>query len=325
MKKNTNNFTNFAMMRIYLFGKYEGPMAFLTDEAEAWHFSEEKSLEKAIKHIPSYLASMYGEGDDCQLLMFQHDWYMMDKGYYVRKYVPEQELFELVSDMKRAGYGDCEIVQFTTEFVKGIQEHEKVFYSSMYLYLFGTLQGKHEILVDIPEIKNFEQAIAFVPDYVDFLATTYEKDYLDEGTADLDDELYKIVRKMNAENFRGEDIERFACAWFEAIYAQHKITLMLPHIYLFGKFEHSIWSNKDKVVIMLSEQKNFEKALKIIPTYIEYMINYYQTWWDEGVRLCPQKTLDIVVNKMREFGEYTEGDIAELVSKWEGAVSSIKN
>ena len=104
MKKINNNISDYAMMRLYLFGEYHGPITLSDNQEQILIYPEEKSIEKAIEFIPKHLDSMCKENIDDQLLLFQNECYMHDRGYSGYYYVPELELRELVNDMFESGY-----------------------------------------------------------------------------------------------------------------------------------------------------------------------------------------------------------------------------
>ena len=313
----------FVKLRLYLFGKYDGPLSSQDTYRQAVQSAEEKSLDKAIALLPTYFSSMYAEDtlerEDMASLFTEG--YMRPRGYALYRYVPDVELKELIGDMQKAEYPQKEIEAFATCFVKEIMHYEKVFRSSMPLLLFG----KHisGVDIDIPGTKKLEKALSLIPDYVDFLTGADAINYFSEGFVDLDATLYSLVQKMRESNYSQEAEVDFASAWFDAIEVQGKLSLMVMRLYLFGRFRYTGEVHKT-VEILNPKWKNFEKALAIIPRYIVYMKKYVDPRWDDGVRLSPRRTLEnYLVPEMCEFG-YPDSEIKEFSAKWLDYLDSLE-
>ena len=111
----------------------------------------------------------------------------------------------------------------------------------MHLYLFGKYEGMGTDKVCAlmrPEEKNIEKAIALIPEYINFYTTDYEKRYLGEGTACLDERLHLIMQEMRVEGYGEEEQSRFAYACFKGIESQGKMSLALMAVYLSGRFQY---------------------------------------------------------------------------------------
>jgi len=313
----------FVKLRLYLFGEYDGPLSSQDTHGQVVRSAEEKSLDKAIALLPTYFSSMYAEDalERENMAFLFTEGYMRPRGYAIFQYVPDIELWELTDDMQKAEYPQKEIEAFATCFVKEMMHYEKVFRSSMTLLLFG----KHisGVDIDIPETKKFEKALSLIPDYVDFLTGADAINYFSEGFVDLDATLYSLIQKMRESNYSQEVEVRFASAWFDAIEAQGKLSLMVMRLYLFGRFQYTGKVHKT-VEILNPKWKNFEKALAIIPRYIAYMKNYDDPRWDDGVCLSPKRTLEnYLVPEMCEFG-YSDSEIKEFSAKWLDYLDSLE-
>ena len=174
----------------------------------------------------------------------------------------------------------------------------------MHLYLFGKYEGMGTDKVCAlmrPEEKNIEKAIALIPEYINFYTTDYEKCYLGEGTACLDERLHLIMQEMRVEGYGEEERLRFAYAWFKGIESQGKMLLALMAVYLSGRFQHEGYQKRTD--ILFPELKSFEKALSIIPAYIGYAVRYSDPAWDDGVGIHLGRMLDkYLLPTMKESG-----------------------
>jgi hypothetical protein len=105
--------SKFALMRLYLFGEYEGVLCLGTDDIYNLSYPEEKNIEKAIELIPSYLASAYSakdkEKEEMETLSIL---WMREKGYDLLKYMPDYDLQELALNMEGIGYSQEELNRF---------------------------------------------------------------------------------------------------------------------------------------------------------------------------------------------------------------------
>jgi hypothetical protein len=160
-----------------------------------------------------------------------------------------------------------------------VSSYEKVLESSMRLLICGKpyYHSNSEVL----GYKNFEKALGFIPEYIHFFTTDYEKYYLCEGTACLDERLHYIMQDMRELNISEAEQLRFAYAWFKEIELQGKMSLALMAVYLSGRFLYDGYQKRTDV--LLSELKSFEKALSIMPAYITYTLSYSDPAWDDGV------------------------------------------
>ena len=106
---------------------------------------------------------------------------------------------------------------------------------------------------------------------------------------------------MRVEGYGKEEQLRFAYAWFNGIESQGKISLSLMAVYLSGRFNYKGYPNTTD--ILLPKLKSFEMALAVIPKYIEYSLNYYNAFWDDGVRINPKLLLkNYLIPIMQESG-----------------------
>ena len=304
--------SNFALMRLYLFGEYEGLLCLGADDAYNLTYPEEKNLEKAIGLIQAYFTSIYSDkAEEMECIFIQ---WMQAMGYDLDKYIADYELKELVRAMEKVRYTQEEINRFAESYINKMMSYEKVVASSMDLHLFG--KPYTSVNVDIPTAKNFEIALAFIPEYINFYTTDYEKYYLSEGTACLDEKLHDIIQRMRIERYGEEEQLRFACAWFKGIESQGKISLALIAVYLSGRFQYKGNTQKEGTVILLPELKSFEKALSIIPAYIEYAVKYSDPAWDDGVGIHLGRMFDkYLLPTMQEAG-YGEREIDIFRALW---------
>ena len=169
-------------------------------------------------------------------------------------------------------------------------------FALMDLYLFGKYSGPLCLESDdvytliYPEEKNLEKAIALICEYINFYTTDYEKHYLSEGTACLDERLHLIMQEMRIEGYGEEEQSRFAYAWFKGIESQGKMSLALMAVYLSGRFQYEGYQKRTDILLL--ELKSFKKALSIIPAYIEYAVRYSDPAWDDGVGIHLGRMLD---------------------------------
>ena len=298
--------SKFALMRLYLFGEYEGLLCLGTDEVYNLTYPEEKNIGKAIALIPSYLAAAYSvddkEKEEMETLFIL---WMREKGYDLLKYVADYDLQEFALNMEELGYSQEELNRFVSCFLKEVSSYEKVLESSMRLLICGKpyYHSDSEVL----EYKNFEKALEFIPEYIHFFTTDYEKYYLCEGAACLDERLHYIMQDMRELNISEAEQLRFAYAWFKEIESQGKMSLALMAVYLSGRFLYDGYQKRTDV--LLSGLKSLEKALSIIPAYITYTLSYSDPAWDDGVGIHLGRMLDrYLLPTMQEAG-YEEGEI----------------
>ncbi len=303
----------FVELRLHLFGEYNGPLTSQDKEGQEIKSIEEKSLEKAVATLPKYFAAMYSEDQRNELTFLFTEGYMQPRGYNLYRYMPDLELCELTKEMQEHGYTQEQIDTFIIDFTKQMLTYEKVFLYSMHLRLFGKIFK--EMHTEMPEEKSFEKALSFVPAYIDFLTGVYEQEYLYEGSVDLDEELHYLLLAMEEQNFSQEEQMQFVTVWFRSIEAQGKMSLMLMRVYLFGRFGYKSWWGS-KTLTLLPEEKSFSKAMAVIPDYLDYMMAFFQPWWDDGVQLSPSRTLEEhLMGEMREFG-YSDAEIDAFRTKW---------
>ena len=93
----------------------------------------------------------------------------------------------------------------------------------------------------------------FIPEYINFFTSDYEKYYLCEGTACLDERLHWIMQDMRELNISEAEQLRFAYAWFRGIESQGKISLALMPLYLSGRFRYRWNTPKESTDLLLPE------------------------------------------------------------------------
>ena len=296
----------FVRMRLYLFGEYCGPLNTNSEAAELIKIPNAKDLNLAIATIPDYFAAMYSENvqvrNDMAFMFIEG--YMRPLGYDLSRYIPDIELTEFVKGMVSHGYTEEQISVFATCFVTAMMQYEKVFESSMYIKLFG----RHSCgtRIDNPNVGNFEMAISAIPEYIDFLTSEYERNYLAEGSVDLDEMLNKLIKTMRAEKLGQNKEMRFVRAWFDAIELLKKVSLKLMNLYLFGEF-HYVDGTSEDVRILMPEKLDYEKAVALIPSYVDFLSDYFNPAWDDGVRISPDIQLErFIVPEMIEHGYLNE-------------------
>ena len=269
-----------------------------------------KNLQKAIALLPSHFSSIYSDKqEEMEYIFIQR---MQTMGYDLDKYIADYELEEFVRAMEKVGCAQEEINHFAESYINEMMSYEKVVASSMNLRLFG--KPYTSVNVDIPSAKNFDVAVAFIPEYINFYTTDYEKHYLSEGIACLDEKLHDIIQRMRVEGYSEEEQLRFAYAWFNGIESQGKISLSLMAVYLSGRFNYKGYPNTTD--ILLPKLKSFEMALAVIPKYIEYSLNYYNAFWDDGVGINPKRLLEnYIIPTMQESG-YEDEKIELFRSKF---------
>ena len=282
----------FIRMRIYLFGEYNGPLSADYDHVEILQFPENKDIKTAISFIPAYFSSVYSENESERNemeFMFLHA-YMRPSGYDLNSYVPDIELKELIGDMRNFGYAQEDINDFVTCYIKEMMSYDQIFESSMHLLLFG----KHMsgVSVNISGKPDLKDAISFIPQYLDFITTTYSKHYLCEGTANLDEILHGFILRMKEENYTTKDQQLFAASWFKAMEQQEKMSLAFMFVCLFGRFEYKDWRGETN--LLLPEIRNFELALSIIPEYIDYVKFYDDPSYNDSASPSPEKIIECI-------------------------------
>ena len=310
-----NSYNIFVRLRLCLYGEYCGPLHAYDEKAELVKMPNTKDIYLAISAIPDYFAAMYSEDIQVrqEMVVMFIEGYMRPLGYDFNRYVPDVELTELVKGMVSHGYTEEQISAFATCFVNTMMQYEKTVESSMYIKLFG----KHScgVQIDNPDVVDFEMALSAIPEYIDFLTSDYERNYLAEGPVDLDEILNKLTKAMRAENFGEEKEMRFARAWFEAIELLNKVSFQLMDVYLFGEFDYDDGRN-EKVCILMPDKLDFARAVDLIPSYIEFLSGYFNPAWDDGVRISPEIQLDrFIVPKMIEHG-YSNEKIENYCSMW---------
>ena len=239
------------LMGIYLFGEYE---TVLRGQNLKFDFSDKKSLQRAKEFVPAYVAWLYD-------VFTSHC--VGVKDYYN----PDLVLGNLARKMRAYPY-DCpgaDITDFATIWMQEMLKRNEVFYSLMYLRLFG----EHFIgmRVDIDGIKNFDAALALIPDYLDYIFA-YEGFYEYFAKFDPDCELYKLASEMREQGYGENEINTFVAHWINGVEALRKPCNSPIYIYLFNQF---VFKHENFKLDLIENKKSFGQALCYLPKWVEYL------------------------------------------------------
>ena len=231
------------------------------------------------------------------------------------------ELQKLVYGMRKVGYSEAEITVFVTRYITELSDiiDEEGWYSSMHMQLFSEhMSGAR---VDIPGLGDFEKAIEFLPEYVDFIVR-FDK-VPDEYTNRFDPDavLYALIKDMRNHDFSKEQISRFATGWMNAMEKTDNVSYMRMHAYLFGEFSYAMYppENNHRLVYDITPLcglKNFERALVFIPQWTEYLNDDVQYFFGH----TPDSCVPEVIEKMHEYG-YTDTEIEKFRAQIYSALS----
>lgn len=237
-------------MRIYLFGKYE-----IEFRGKNWKFdfTDKKSYSKALACVPAYVAwlqDVYTSG-----CVWIHDYFD-----------PDLVLGYLVKEMRDCGYPSVDITDFATLWMQEMLKQNKVFYSLMYLRLFEA--HFHGTWINIDGIKNFDAAIALIPDYLEYIFA-YEG-FDDEYAVkfDPDKKLYDLIMAMRKYGYSEEEINVFAMRWVNTVDALGKPCNSPIYVYLFNQF---VFKHENFKLDLIENKKSFEQALCYLPKWVEYL------------------------------------------------------
>ena len=180
-------------MHMRLFGEYFGGMRVNIDGI--------KDFDRALELIPDYLDYIFAfEGFD---------------GEYSGKFDPDCELYKLTSKMSEQGYGENEINTFVARWVNGVEALQKPCNSPIYIYLFNQFVFKHEnFKLDLIENKkSFEQALCYLPKWVEYL-TDMSVQYHD-GYGETD--IFVLLISMHNAGYEKERIETVLATFLEEL------------------------------------------------------------------------------------------------------------
>ena len=237
------------LMGIYLFGKFE----FESRRGKrTFDFADKKDFARAKAFITEYVAWLYD--------VFTSN--CVDVKDY---YDPDLVLGNLVRKMRAYDYPDADITDFATIWMGEMLKRCKAFYSSMYLRLFGEhFRGTR---VNIDGIKDFDVALALIPDYLNYIFA-YEGFDEYSGKFDPDCELYKLTTKMREQGYCEDEIVAFATHWVNGVEALQKPCNSPIYIYLFDWF---VFKHENFKIDLAQSKKNFEKAIAFIPKWVAYL------------------------------------------------------
>ena len=179
----------YSLMHMRLFGEHFGGMCVNIDGI--------KDFDRALELIPDYLDYIFAyEGFDDE---------------YSGKFDPDRELYKLIVAMRKYGYSEKEINVFTMRWVNTVDALGKPCNSPIYVYLFNQFVFKHEnFKLDLIENKkSFEQALCYLPKWVEYL-TDMSVQYHD-GYGERD--IFDLLISMHNAGYEKEQIEKLLSAF----------------------------------------------------------------------------------------------------------------
>ena len=165
------------LMDIYLYGKYTYECKKVQKEIL---FEDKKSFEKAKDSLHSHISLLN------EIYSSEH---IKDS-----RYDPDARLGYVLKKMRKCGYSFRDISDFATCWVQELIDVCEVFYSLMYVHLFGEhFSGES---VDIYDCDDFDATLALIPDYLEYLFEY--RGFADEYSVvfDIDQQLYNFVVEM---------------------------------------------------------------------------------------------------------------------------------
>ncbi len=269
------NFVCKSLMRMYLFGKCELE---LNAQNRSFDFADKKDFANAKAFVPTYVSWLYDVfTSKCVNI----------KDYYD----PDLVLKHLAEAMQKSGYSDEDITDFATLWVKEMLKQDKVYYSSMYLFLFGEHFGGTRVNID--GIKNFDAALALIPDYLEYI---FDYEGFDDEYAvkfDPDCKLYNLIAAMREHGFGEKCVNTFVTQWVNGVETLQKPCNSPIYMYLFNRF---FFKHENFKIELTQNKKDFESALSFIPKWIEYLT-------------------DISVQYHNGYGEYDVFDLIICMNK----------
>ena len=74
--------------------------------------------------------------------------------------------------------------------------------------------------------------------------------------------------------------------------------------------------------LVMPERINYEKAIALIPSYMDFLSCYFNPAWNDGVRISPEIQLErFILPKMIERG-YSNEKIEKYCSAWRQSANS---
>ena len=277
------------LMEIYLFGEYEIE---LRGQDLKFDFADKKDFAKSKAFIPAYVAWLY-------------DVFTSNCVYVKDYYDPDLVLGNLVGKMKGYDvYSNDEIIDFATLWIYEMLKRNEAFYSLMYLRLFGEhFRGTQ---VNIDGIKNFDRALALIPDYLNYIFAYEGFDDEYSGKFDPDCELYKFIMKMREQGYGEDKVSTFVMRWVNGVEALQKPCNSPIYVYLFNRF---VFKHEDFKLDLIENKKSFERAIGYVPKWREYLtdmsVQYHDGYGERDI-------FDLLI-RMREAG-YEKEQIETILS-----------
>ena len=239
----------YASMYLYLFGEYD----FEWQETGTVKSPERKDFNCALAYIPTYVSHL------CEVYENRGDPGPNDHD-------PDTELNKLIYKMRKQSYEASKIERFATLWMREMMKRGKAFYSLMYMRLFGEHFGGTRVNID--GIKNFNTALALIPDYLEYIFAY--KDFGDEiyYVFDPDQQLYYLICAMREHSYSEDDIRTFVTYWVNAEIASRHPCNSPMYVYLFGQF---VFKQEGMTIDIGEGKKSFAAALAFIPRWIEFL------------------------------------------------------
>lgn len=290
------------LMCIYLFGQYTYNYLSIGHPTvcKKIDFENKKCFEKAKACLPLYV-------------LWLNEIYSDERISYHDHYDPDTELRRVLGKMREEGYSDEDTTSFATIWMQEMMKHNNVFYSLMYMRLFGEhFSGTR---VNIEGIKSFEDALALIPDYLDYIFAYESFDVEYSGKFDPDCELYKFIVKMREHGYDEDKIITFVTHWVHGVEALKKPCNSPIFVYLFNQF---VFKRENFKFDLIENKKSFEKALAFVPKWIEYLtdmsVQYHDGYNESDI-------FDLLIN-MHGAG-YEREKIERFFSKFVDGLASI--
>ena len=287
------------LMHIYLFGKYtyDNVLCGRPTVHKEILFEDKKCFEKAKACLPSYVLWLSEIYSDARINY--HEYYDPDAGL---KYV--------LGEMREVGYSDEDVTDFATLWMQEMMKQNKAFYSLMYMRLFGEhFSGTR---VNIDGIKNFDAALALIPEYLEYIFAYKGPGDEYYSVFDSDQQLYELVLAMREHSYSEDNVRTFVMRWINAAIANGHPCNSPMYAYLFNQF---IFKHEDMKIDLTENIKSFERALEFIPTWLEFLTN------ESIPGYSPRDIIELVI-RMHEAG-YSDTEIELLLLKFLEALCNI--
>ncbi|MBQ8287335.1 MAG: hypothetical protein IJX76_01010 [Clostridia bacterium] len=288
----------YASMYLYLFGQYD----FEYQETGSVKAPERKDFERALSHIPTYASHL------CEVYENRGDPGPNDHD-------PDTELNKLIHKMREQSYEASEIERFATLWMQEMMKRGKAFYSLMYMRLFGEHFGGTRVNID--GIKNFNAALALIPDYLEYIFAY--KDFGDElyYVFDPDQQLYHLICAMREHAYGEDDVCIFVTHWMNAAIASGHPYNSPMYVYLLGQF---VFRQEGMTMDIGEDKKSFAAALAFIPRWIEFLTDD-SMMYHKGYSVSD--IFDLLA-RMREAG-YEKEQSEELLSAFLEELASVSS